>query len=142
MTDALLIGLVVLLIAIFIILLIREITCWYFKINERVELLKRIATALDLQNRPVPAMIPADPPPILSKPVEFEPAPDPDELEKLKAATDGNAIRFASASDKSWYCICGKLNPIEAARCGRCERYQDFVLQHYTREVFSGSDNS
>jgi len=70
---------------------------------------------------------------------QLNPEPLPEELIVLKKALGKDAARFASSFEKSWCCVCGKLNPLDVQQCPRCNRFKSFVLDKYTREAFSGS---
>lgn len=94
MSDVISGGLVILLILIGIFLLFREFWCWYWKINERIALLKKIESHLSV-----------------AKPAK--------KTEK-KVEIIQNQETVKSESDHSFCEICGFKNMVTETNCLKC----------------------
>lgn len=59
---------------------------------------------------------------------------DEDELALLTDAAGDDAVRFPEATEKHWFCVCGRANAIHHRRCARCGREQNDVFRYFSRE--------
>jgi len=118
-------------------LLLREIFCWYWKINERVSLLKEIRDTLQVSQRAGGDVTSSQA--ILkdseASTQEFSDA----ELHNLKKAAGDDAITTPYTTETEWICVCGTHNRLDKSKkiqnCSNCGRSRNFVLSEYGKKV-------
>ncbi len=124
-----------------IFLILREVWCWYWKINERSATLLRIADGLDALNKNLSrfavdtAKKEADD--ILNAPAEtFRVVPITDEELRRIQKREGKDVRgYAYREGNTWTCICGTRNLFDKQNefqlCMACERNRERVLDAF-----------
>src|SRR6056297_289607 len=93
-----------------IFLILREVMCWYWKINESISLLKEIRDLLknnqklsNVDNKNIKNAMKSDN--IIKSNLSES------ELTELKGIAGNDAVTFASADGTEWTCVCGTKNP-------------------------------
>ena len=118
-------------------LLLREIFCWYWKINERVSLLKEIRDTLQSAQRAGGYLTSNQ---VTLK--DFEPSAkelSEAELQNLKKAAGDDAITVPYTTESEWICVCGTHNRLDRSKkiqnCSNCGRSRNFVLSQYGKKA-------
>ena len=133
--------LIPLIIFIVVFLLLREVMCWYWKINERIALLTEINDFIKTQKTNTNDFSKS----IYSKPETItnnfsKPSyPKPQTLQELKSAAGEDAINFAYTTETEWVCICGTHNLLDKSKqfqnCTKCHRNKNHVLTEYPKKT-------
>lgn len=137
------IGVLLTLVVIVVILLIfREIICWYWKMNEVVSLLTDIRELLRTTQKSeepltTSAFTMGSTQTATNK---FEPSKSgsSEELQKLKSSAGEDAVTIPYTTQNEWICVCGTHNPLDSTKkiqnCSNCQRNRDFVLSEYGKK--------
>ena len=55
-------------------------------------------------------------------------------LDELRFVAGQDAMGYPEVQQQAWLCVCGRANPLDSARCCRCERGRDAVFASFSRE--------
>jgi uncharacterized membrane protein YcjF (UPF0283 family) len=117
-------------------LLFRELFCWYWKINERVSLLKEIRDTLQSSQRASGYVTSSDATlkNFKASTQELSSA----ELYDLKKTAGEDATTIPYTTETEWICVCGTHNHLERSKkiqnCTNCGRSRNFVLTQYGKK--------
>jgi hypothetical protein len=117
-------------------LLFREIFCWYWKINERVSLLKEIRDTLQT-SQGLGGYVTSS----RATLKDFEASTkelSEEQLHDLKKAAGEDATTIPYTSESEWICVCGTHNRLDRSKkiqnCSNCGRSRNFVLTQYGKK--------
>lgn len=117
-------------------LLFREIFCWYWKINERVSLLKEIRDALQ-SAQGAEGYVTSNQVPLKDFEASTQQLSEA-ELHDLKKAAGDDATTIPYTTESEWICVCGTHNRLDRSKkiqnCSNCGRSRNFVLSQYGKK--------
>ncbi len=131
--DVLAVFVVGLIITIILFVVFREIVCWYWKINETVELLKDIRNLLQNSQNNGGAILQSIPNIASNSLVENSNNKD---NESENSGLD-NAVGYSYMTATEWICICGTHNALNKNQkkqyCSNCLKNRDYVLKEFDK---------